>query len=142
QEDRRDFRTRCARVQAQARVFEDASQSFAIRDAGSTGAVEVLVAIAAHGSPRLSRKTEIGPAGETACPTQFANLWTARKVGQTVSSAVPPGTYGQSVPFAAYNYSGHGRKPASGSRRTPFPALTLGAISPVDAHRQINNLSA
>src|SRR5207247_9455275 len=92
QEDRRDFRTRCARVQAQARVFEDASQSFAIRDAGSTGAVEVLVAIAAHGSPRLSRKTKIGPAGETACPTQFANLWTARKVGQTVSSAGPPGS--------------------------------------------------
>src|SRR5439155_23172380 len=88
------FRTRCARVQAQARVFEDASQSFAIRDAGSTGAVEVLVAIAAHGSPRLSRKTEIGPAGETACPTQFANLWTARKVGETVSvsSAIPPGS--------------------------------------------------
>src|SRR6058998_82201 len=30
---------------------------------------------------------------ETACPTQFANPWTASEVGQTVSSAGPPGSH-------------------------------------------------
>src|SRR5437867_10620544 len=37
---------------------------------------------------KLARQAK--PPGETACPTHFANPCTARKVGQTVSSAGPP----------------------------------------------------
>src|SRR5438876_233856 len=54
--------------------------------------------------------------GETACPTHFANPCTARKVGQTVSSAGPP----ESI---FHTSSARGR----GSVES-VPALTLGAI--------------
>ena len=60
--------------------------------------------------------------------------------GQTVPALTlgamwPPRNTAKSIPFAACRYAGHGRKPASGFRRTPSSALTLGVISPVEAHR-------
>src|SRR2546426_9143607 len=67
----------------------------------SNGAQSVLLSIVFtarrddfHIAPSVRRCEKLArqakPPGETACPTHFANPCTARKVGQTVSSAGPP----------------------------------------------------
>src|SRR2546427_12216737 len=60
-------------------------------------------------------------AGETACPTQFANPWTARKVGQTVSSAGPPGSQ-------FFTASQSQLSAGTGLLAKTVPAVTLGAM--------------